>query len=63
MWDVTALANGYYWARHDGAGDEFGTTFIVLRENQKWYICGVNEAINDTFRETQIICPVKRPDH
>lgn len=60
---MTQMQDGYYWARHYENGEFDGTTFIALLEEGKWFVCGLEHEVNDDFEETQIICPVKRPDH
>jgi hypothetical protein len=57
MSTIQNLRDGYYWARHDD-----GTTFVVFLENGLWYVPGISHAINQDFREHQIIAPVKHVD-
>lgn len=54
----TVPEDGYYWARHDD-----GTAFVVLLQDGWWFTPGVGYPINNTFRPSQLIMPIKRPDH
>lgn len=44
--------NTYYWVRHPE-----GTRFVAKLENDCWWSCGMNFAVNVT--RDQVICQVK----
>lgn len=56
--DGLTLSEGYYWARHDD-----GSTFVVLLDGGNWFVPGVSRPINAKFWESQVICPIPRPDN
>ena len=49
-------SNRYYWCRNPD-----GTTFVAKLENECWWTCGVNYAINVT-REQVIYC-IPQPEN
>ena len=51
---IRGFEPGYYWAREDD-----GTHFVVLLEYGEWYCCGVENPINSSFNERQIIIRIQ----
>lgn len=54
MTGASEYPDGYYWVRL-----EDGTTYVALREDGHWFVCGVHRAISSLRGE--VIRPIPRP--